>query len=67
MEEQALKAWKKAEKKKRKAEGKPEGQGSRSKRQTAANDSLKSVQAKDAALRLGSKPIFVQPPNLSTD
>jgi ATP-dependent DNA helicase len=60
----ARKALEKEEKKKRKAEGKGGG-GKRSKKSKDGSQKLESVQAKDAELRAGSRPIFVQPKNLA--
>jgi ATP-dependent DNA helicase len=67
MQEQAIKASKKAEKKKRKHDG-DNGKGSKSKRRKSeGTDKLASAQTKDAESRQSSKPIFIQPPNLSSD
>ena len=56
----------KAEKrsKKRKADGKG---SAKKKSKSNSGDALKSAFAKDAQVRAGSKPIFVQPPNLADD
>lgn len=69
MEEQARKALKKAEKRKRKSEGGKEEKVGKSKRQKSGHGSEKlvSAQQKDAEVRQGSKAIFIQPPNLATD
>jgi ATP-dependent DNA helicase len=67
MEEQAMKALKKIEKKKRKEDDNTDGRGRKSKRQKKGSENLVTAQAKDTEIRLGSKPIFIQPPNLATD
>jgi len=63
MADAARKNMEKAEKKKRKSEGKAAG----SKKQKTSDGALKlqTVQAKDAVERKSEKPIFVQPPNLA--
>jgi SNF2 family DNA or RNA helicase len=62
MELDAKRAVSKMEKKKAKGE-RPSKKLKTSKGAVA----LESAQAKDAVIRAGSKPIFAQPPNLSTD
>ena len=66
MTENAKRKIEKAEKraKKRKADGKGP---SKKKSKNNSGDALKSAFAKDAQVRAGSKPIFVQPPNLAED
>ena len=66
MTENARKKVERAEKraKKRKSEGK---ESSRKKSKKSSSDALKSALTKDAQVRAGSKPIFVQPPNLSKE
>lgn len=41
------------------------GEPAKKKRKGNAGDNLKSALVKDAVVRAGSKPIFVQPPNLA--
>lgn len=63
MAEDARKKIEKINKKKRKADDKP---GSKKKQKSSAGASeLEKAKAKDAQVRAGSKPIFVQPPNLA--
>ena len=69
MAENARKKVERSEKrssKKRKAEGKDSAR-KKSKRGATSDQALKSALVKDAKVRAGSKPIFVQPPNLSED
>lgn len=56
------KAEKKAKKRKSGADGKP----GKSKKAKAGSKALETALAKDAAVRAGSKPIFVQPANLAS-
>ena len=65
MEDQAKMALKKDEKQKRKDDEKAGGKGRKSKRQKQGTENLATAQVKDAEIRLGSKPIFIQPPNLA--
>jgi len=66
MAETAKKALMKEEKKKRKAESsKEKGTGKKLKTSRTSSKALATAQAKDAEVRAGSKPIFVQPPNLA--
>jgi ATP-dependent DNA helicase len=70
MQDQAIKASKKAEKKKRKNEVNSIDKDSKSKRRkplAESSDKLETAQAKDAESRQSSKPIFIQPPNLAKD
>lgn len=60
MAENARKKMEKAEKRKKKGD-----QPSKKKRKGNAGEKLKTAFEKDAQVRAGSKPIFVQPPNLS--
>ena len=63
MAENARKAISKAEKKKRKAEGK--GSNNKMQKTSEGAQKLETAQTKDAVQRKTSKPIFVQPPNLA--
>ena len=63
MAENARKANAKAEKKKRKAEGK--GPGSKKLKTSDGAINLETMITNNAAQRITSKPIFVQPPNLA--
>lgn len=67
MTNDAKKAIAKEEKKSKKRKNSDKGGGSskKSRRNSAGDSALKSAQAKDKAVRAGSKPIFVQPPNLA--
>ena len=65
MTEAARKSLAKAEKKRRKAEA--AGGKVTKKQKSSSSKALATAQAKDAQVRAGSRPIFVQPPNLSTD
>ena len=67
MQDEAIKALKKAEKKKRKSEGKPDGTKSKKQKKSIGSEKLISAQTKDSETRQGEKPIFIQPPNLATD
>jgi ATP-dependent DNA helicase len=65
MTEAAKKALAKAEKKRRKGEN---GGGGKKQKTSKGAQKLESVQAKDAVVRnAGTKPIFIQPPNLAAD
>jgi len=62
MTDSARQKIEKAEKRKQK---KGETTSSKKKRKGNAGEQLKTALVKDAVVRAGSKPIFVQPPNLS--
>lgn len=62
MADKARQKVEKAEKRKGK-----KSDAARKKRKGNAGEKLKTALVKDAVVRAGSKPIFVQPPNLSKD
>ena len=64
MTENARKKVEKAEKRAKKAK-KGSGEPPKKKKKGNAANELKTAFAKDAKVRAGSKPIFVQPPNLA--
>lgn len=69
MTEEAQKKMEKAERKRKKESGggKSGSSGKKKRMNNGASEHLKSAQDKDAVYRAGSRPIFIQPPNLSTD
>jgi SNF2 family DNA or RNA helicase len=65
MAETARQKAEKAEKRAKKRKGSDAKGSSKKKAKGNSGDALKSALVKDAQVRIGSKPIFVQPPNLS--
>jgi ATP-dependent DNA helicase len=66
MTESARQKADKTEKRKKRRDNDSKG-SSKKKAKGNSGDALKSALVKDAQVRIGSKPIFVQPPNLAAD
>ena len=66
MTENARKKVERAEKRSKKRKGTDkESSAAKKKSKKSSGEALKSALTKDAAVRAGSKPIFIQPPNLA--
>lgn len=65
MTESARKKIERAEKRSKKRKGNSDGNSKKKTRKGSSGDALKTALVKDAQVRAGSRPIFVQPPNLA--